>query len=689
MKPQKYVQFSVLILPLLFLWIGLNFNLARFGNDPIYVYLVNALAICDGKSVGYTDHPGTTVIQIGAVAIAVQHLISNPENEPLVQHVIKDSHTFVVGIRNVLLFLNAIGLFLLGWLTLKKTGSVWVALLLQAFTFMTTNTLDHAWTKISPEPFLFFLTSIYVIAILYFYYEKNLNSWKYVIGFALLAGAGLATKATFLPVVVFPFIILPTLKKKFVYLAGILPSFVLFTIPIIPEYKSMYFWFRNLSSHSGIYGHGEKGFIDFNTYFPNILKIVENNFIFALVLFAGALIVVPVLFQFLKNKKPMNQEVLILTGLVISSALGILMVAKHYHANHYLIPVLQLTGISLFFVVKMILKANLPDTVKKFSWPAITIVLILFLAWKQPPVIKYIDEGYRLTNEEMETTNAMLEQEYPDFTRVYYYPNSLNPYSALNFGDVYSKRQFMPFLKKLYPNIFFYHSFEKKIQNWNAEIQLSELVNIYGNKVLLTGGPFGENEVNEISKSGFPLQNIYKGRIQRIYTLDTMRYGQLIRDRGNNLEEVFYCDMEQVSADNQFILGTFGEKIGRSHLRTQEKARSGNYSVKLDETTEYALEYLLTGLEPGEEYEVEVWRNADNNSGRLVVSSTDARLLYRAQTDFAVTDENGWQLLRINFTVTPEIQSETLKIYLWNKDKKTGHFDDFAIRKIIKPKIID
>jgi hypothetical protein len=432
------------------------------------------------ENVGYIDHPGTTFIQIGAATIAVQHLFSNPENEPLVQHVLKDSHVFVVGIRNVLLFLNAIGLFLLGWLALKKTGSVWVAILLQAFTFMTTNTLDHAWTKISPEPFLFFLTSIYVIAIIYFYYEKNLNSWKYVIVFALLAGAGLATKATFLPVAVFPFVVLPTLKKKFVYLAGIIPSFVLFTIPIIPEYKNMYFWFRNLSSHSGIYGHGEKGFIDFNTYFPNILKIIENNFIFALVLFAGAIIVIPVLFQFLKNKKPMSREALILTGLVISSALGILMVAKHYHANHYLIPVLQLTGISMFFVVKIALKANLPDTVKKFSWPAITIVLILFLAWKQPPVIKYIDEGYRLTNEEMETTNAMLEQEYPDYTRVYYYPNSLNPYSALNFGDVYCKRQFLPQIKALYPNVFFYHSFEKRIKNWNAEIKPTELAEQFG-----------------------------------------------------------------------------------------------------------------------------------------------------------------------------------------------------------------
>ncbi len=682
MKPEKLSRFSILILPLLFLWIGLNFNLAKFGNDPNYVYLVNALAICDGKSVGYIDHPGTTVIQIGAATIAVQHLFSNPENEPLVQHVLKDSHAFVVGIRNVLLFLNAIGLFLLGWLAFKKTGSVWIAIMLQAFTFITTNTLDHAWTKISPEPFLYFLTCIYVIAILYFYTEKNFNSWKYVVIFALLSGAGLATKATFLPVAVFPFIVLPTLKKKFVYLAGIIPAFVLFTIPIIPEYKNMYFWFRNLSSHSGIYGHGEKGFIDFNTYFPNILRIIENNFIFALVLFIGVLIVLPAVFQFLKNKKPMSREKLILTGLVISSFLGVLMVAKHYHANHYLIPVLQLTGISVFFILKIALKAKLPEMTKKLAFAAVTVVLILFLAWKQPPIIKYIDKGYQITNEEMETTNTMLENDYPGYTRIYYYPNSLNQYSALNFGDVYCKRQFLPQIKELYNNVFFYHSFEKRIKNWNAEIKPAELIELYGNKILLTGGPHNEQEAAEISRNGFPLNNIYKGRIQTIYVLDTLRFNQFSEGMGSHTDEIFYCDMEHVSSDNQFILGKNGESVGNARLRSQEKSRSGNYSVKLDETVEFVLEYLLTDLEQGADYEVEVWRNAGNNSGRLVVSSSDAKLFYRAQTDFARTDENGWQLLRINFTAAPELQGETLKVYLWNIDKQVGYFDDFVIRKL-------
>jgi hypothetical protein len=77
---------------------------------------------------------------------------------------------------------------------------------------------------------------------------------------------------------------------------------------------------------------------------------------------------------------------------------------------------------------------------------------------------------------------------------------------------------------------------------------------------LLTGGPHNEQEAVEISKNGFPLKNIYKGRIQTIYVLDTLRFNQFTETVDGNTEELFFCDMEHVSADNQVILGINGEK---------------------------------------------------------------------------------------------------------------------------------
>ncbi|HDR50522.1 MAG TPA: hypothetical protein ENN90_02720, partial [Mariniphaga anaerophila] len=496
----KYLRYTVILIPALFLWAGLNMHLAKFANDPQYVYLLNSAAMCDGKNVGYIDHPGTTVMQIGSGTIFVKHSFSNPEKLNVAEHVLTSPHKFIVSIRNVLLFLNVIGLFFLGWMAVKKTGSVWIALLLQAFTFISANTLDHVWTKVSPEPLLFFITCIYVIAILCFYTDKEKNSWKWVIVFALITGSGLATKATFLPLVVFPLFIISEVKKKIVYLASLIPAFVLFTIPIIPEYKHMYYWFRDLISHSGIYGHGEKGVIDASTYFPNILKIMLNNTVFAVVFIAGASVVTYLLVQYYKNKKPVKQEVKILAGLVASSAAGILMVAKHYHSNHYLIPVLLLTGVSLYFMLKIVLVKVRIRHLQKFLWPSLFLVLVLFLAWKLPPKMKYINEGYRLTNEEMDATQSMIESDFPDYTKIYYYPVSLNKFSALNFGDVYTQRRLLDTIKKLYPDVYFYNSIEKSIQNWNAQTNPDDLIYKHGNKIMLVGGPRGEAEAAEITE---------------------------------------------------------------------------------------------------------------------------------------------------------------------------------------------
>ncbi len=684
MNRNKIFRFSIILFPLFFLWLGFNVELAKFGNDPNYVYLVNSTALCDGVGVGYIDHPGTTVMQIGAITIGITHLINNPENQTLVDHVFTDSHLFILSIRNVLMVLNSIVLLLLGWIAYKKTDSVWVALLLQGSTFITSNTLDHVFTKVSPEPFLFFLTAVFVIVVLWFYADNNKNSWKYVIVFSLLIGAGLATKATFLPLAIFPLIVLPTLKKKLAYSVGVIPSFVLFTIPIIPEYEQMYYWFRRLMSHSGTYGHGKKGFIDIHTYFPDLLRIFQNNPIFGFVLLLGIVVVIIAVSGQIKKKSKIPWDIKILTALVASAGFGVLMVAKHYHSNHYLIPDLLLSGVILFFIHKVFERKKILPGVVKYEIQTIDIALVLFILLVQIPNVNYFNEGYKITNEEMDSTNAMIEKDYAGYTKIYYYPNSLNPYSALNFGDVYTRRRMLPQIKKVLGSRYFYHSFEKTIKNWDTEIYLEDLIKQYGNKIILMGGPHDNKTAGEISRQGFPLQQIYKGRIQTIYILDTLQYNRSKENKINNIVEVVWFGAEKVSANNKNLIDSNGSSMGNIKVRTNEKARTGTYSIKMDNTTEFALEYKLTNLKAGDIYEIEIWRNADTESTRLVVAAKNSNQFYKASNQAVQTDKKGWQLLRQRITVPENLQDNTLKIYLWNADRQLGYFDDFSITKVAK-----
>jgi hypothetical protein len=677
--PKQIKYLVILFLPLLFFWAGITIELADYGNDPNYIYIANAAAICDGQGVGHIDNPGTTVMEIGALTMAVSHLFYNPENQTLVTHILKEPLFFVNAIHLVFVVLNAALLLLLGIVVLKKKHSVWVALLLQTLTFQSANTLDHVWTKVSPEPVLFAVTCLYVIAILYYYASENRWSLKYILSFALLAGAGLATKATFLPLVLIPLFLFPGLKKKIIYLLSVVLSFVIFTIPAIPQYKNMYYWFRNMLSHTGKYGQGEKGFLDLSTYFPNLLKIIQNNPVFGAVTIASlfALIVFVVLRKMDANRWKDKPEASILLGLTAANSFGILLVAKQYSADHYLIPVLLLSGISVFFIFKLLVKSE------KIILPVLVCSLILYFSIIQPPKIKYAELGYRLTNEELISTQKIIDNNYSNYTKVYYYPYSMNKFSALNFGNVHTKHKLLSYLKEVYPNTYFYNYSHEIFQVWNAEISLLDIIKQNGNKILLVGGPRNNEGAQKMIRSNIPLKTVYQGRVQGIYELDSVKFNQMALQSDIRMIDEITCDAEKLSADNQVYLGSNNKSFGNAYNRTNEEARSGSHSIKMDAKTEYALYYELSDLKAGDTYEISIWRKADNNSGRLIVSAAADKSFYKSQHEYISTDNAGWNLIRIKAEVPQKLQNDTLKIYLWNPKGKLAYFDDLTITHYI------
>jgi hypothetical protein len=681
-KTVKYLKFITVILPLLFLITGLNFNRARYINDPDYIYLINALVICDGQSVGHVDNPGTTVMQLGAAAIFVIHLFSNTENETLINHVIKDPDTFIEGIRVLFIILNSIALFFLGWIAIKKTGSLWAALILQLTAFISANMLDHVWSKVSPEPLLLLITSIYVICILCcFYEETKRNNLKWILIFALVTGAGLGTKATFLPLVIFPLFIFSGIKQKLIYLFSIIPSFILFTIPAVPEYKSMFFWFRNLIHHSGIYGQGESTFIDPKTYIISIFEIIKNNPILGIILVAGIIILTITLIKRRKNKIQSFPEIPYLAGLLATLIFGILLVAKHYSGDHYLIPILLLSGITIYFSERIIIQILPDEKLKKIVFPLITTLLFISLI-DEPKKWHETSKNYRISTEEIDKTNNLLENEYAGYTLIHYYTFSMNKFTALKFGDVYAKGKIRSYLKEIYNDTYFYDFHNNQFLFWNTEVTLEEIVENHGNKILLVNGTGDERTITEIANRGFPLTAIYKGNVQNIYALDTLQFAEFQLNNQKIITETITCDAETVSEDGEFLIDIENRNFGKTTARTDEVVRSGQHAIKLDESNLYAIEYAIDNLVAGDFYEIEVWRKADNQAGYLVVSADDQNLFYKAQNEFVTTELNGWSLIRIDAEINKDLQNKRLVVYLWNAGKEITYFDDLTIRKI-------
>ncbi len=682
----KYKNSVILwILPLIFLIFGMMFARAKYANDPEYIYLINALSITKLRPVGHIDNPGTTVMELGAVVLKIAHFILPASEKNLMTDVLENPDRYVGILNGVFILLISIILFWLGKIVANKSQNLWYGLLLQLSPFLSITILEHAWTKVSPEPLLIF-TSLFLSGILIIYFfDENRNLRRYFLLFALISGFGLATKATFLPVIIIPFLLLPGAFRKTGYLFFAVLFFVIFTLPAWPEYQNMYTWYYNLATHTGIYGSGNAGMIDASQYFVSFGKIIQNNIHFSILLGISIVTAIYFLASSKHREKVKTLRFRILISLVIANIAGILLVAKHYHANHYLVPELTLIGLNIFFFIENIKDLISKKSIEKYVMPAIIGFLMVYLPVNNTPTLKFYNRGYQTATAEYEKTNKLIEENYSDFKCVYFYPTSLNKYSALMFGNVYSKSKNLKEINALYPETIFYDHTLKLFKYWDAEVSLEDVIAKNGNKLLLVGGPISDEtkdanqKAMEISSSGFPLQPVYQGRTQAIYIFDTLAYQICMSQRHARRLEL-NLDMEQAGDFSDYI--SFGTNMFLVYkTRSSEKARSGNFSIKLDKNQQYSLGYTFENTKPGDNFKISIWHYSSNNEGFLSVTSTPDAFFYRQNNDPIETDKNGWKKIQLLFTAPENLNNNQLKFYVWNSGSSEMYFDDLTIEK--------
>jgi len=683
---KKYLTSILLwILPLTFLLFGLSFDRAKYSNDPEYIYLINALSISKIRPVGHIDNPGTTVMEIGAVIINVAYFLSPSGGKDLMADVLKNPDRYIGILNGALIFIIAFILLWLGLIVVKKSQNLWAVLILQITPFLSITILEQAWTKVSPEPLLIF-TSLFLSGILIIYYfDVNRNRRQYFLLFALISGFGLATKATFLPVAIIPFLLLPGFYRKSGYLFFVILFFVIFTLPAWPEYSNMYTWYYNLATHTGIYGSGNTGMIEASQYFVSFGKIIQNNVHFSILLVVS---IFTVIYFFASSKHRQKVKTLrfrILISLVITNIAGILLVSKHYHANHYLVPELALSGLTIFFIIENVKDLITKKSIQKYAMPAIVGFLIVYLPVNNIPTLNNSNQGYRATNSEYEHTMKLIGENYGDYKCVYFYPVSLNKFSALMFGNSYSKRKNLNEIRTLYPETVFYDHTQSLFNIWGAQAGIEDIIKTFGNKILLVGGPISDESKDdsqkaaEITNSGFPIKPVYQGRTQAIWVFDTVAYQTIQKQQPVNSFEL-NLDME-TPEDQQAYVSSGEHLFTVNNTRSSEMARSGRYSIKLDKNQQFSLDFILENSKPGDNYKIKIWRYSENNDGFLVASSNPSSLFYQQNCEAIKTDDTRWKLIQLIFTIPENIDNNPIKMYVWNSGSSEMYFDDLTIEK--------
>jgi len=549
----------LMIMPLLLVIVAFFLNRARgpfwLGSnlDPEYVYLLNAANLAGIKGVGHIDHPGTPVQVLGAVTIRAAHFLNFSQTNDIQTDVMQRPEYYLSVINIVMITLNTAMLLIMGLIIFLLTRNIWVALWLQITPFFSIITLQFGLTRVTPEPLLFFSSQVMVtllIGVLYYNNRPTGNSAiKETIAsggveprnetnvvtagvkaksgtiasshfgrrrknvpillFAVISGFGIANKVTFLPMIIIPLVILPKIRNRIYFLLGTALGFIIFTLPIVRMYPRFFGWIKNLITHSGHYGSGPSQLLSARNYLNNIQSLLTANLFFSTSLFLGliTLLVTLVLpgWRKIAGSRFYYRLLLAVVGAQIG---GLLMVSKH-SSSHYLLPVLNLSGIVLLLIfihLKKVLKSGLISRRILIMSPVLFLIIIVIALNPIGGIEKTVTRLSNLKEKSLALHEDVIKN-YDGYAKVYYYRSSAKEY-ALKFGNDLSRSYHSETLQKLYKDTWFYDIWTKRFTtfDYHQTISFRDIRTRYNDKIVFQGSrglKIPGVELKDASKSRF------------------------------------------------------------------------------------------------------------------------------------------------------------------------------------------
>ncbi len=494
------------IIPLVFLFCVILLKSARgpywicTNLDPEYAYLLNSLNFAEGLPIGHVDHPGTTLQVAGAFILRSFHFFRNAS--PLAEDVLKNPEVYLGFMHRIFLALTVSLIFLAGWLGFRKTGDKRFSFLLQSSPFFSTTILLSA-GRMNPEPFLLWISLTIILVIVYFRATFPQESYKaYVFLFSVLCGLGIATKVTFIPIVLVPLFLLPGFSRKISFFILTAAFFFGFTSPIASSYHSVIGWFEKLFVHGELYGTGASTIIDPQVYLFNLKYLHRSELIFFVVLYAAILTWIVGAFSYRQKEISKRKDFQIFSGVIACQLASVLMVAKHFSPGkeYYLLPALMLSGLVFGLVL---------DQRK----PAKLLVTVAFVILGIVRVYGTVD-AYRNHEQEKRERLRVFHQveELSEYTKVYYHCAS-SPRYALWFGDWFSLNRHAAVLNQLYPRFYVYNIISHQYSSWNEQTNIDRIWAEFGGRVIFQGFPL------DAQRRPSGLDDIFGGYYETAYRL--------------------------------------------------------------------------------------------------------------------------------------------------------------------------
>ncbi len=509
------------VLPLVLLALSLYYSAGWIyslgGNsDPEYMYLFNALNILNWSAPFHIDNPGTPLQVLGALVLFVKGAIINLSlSSSVIQaSVINDPEAYLRSMHLVLAIMIALALYLAGRGLFQATGKVLPALILQ-FGLLCYGTLQTELVRISPEPLMIFAALLVccIVAPELAGARAEPSRHAHTLRPALtgvVLGFGIATKVTFLPLVLLLFVFAGA-RKKLIVLVSCAVSFVFFTLPIASRYGEMFNWFESIAIHQGHYGQGPAGLPPLKELFSNTGSLFREEPLLFISLALGIACALFVTFSKDDSEpgpKRTIQKFLWSACLIISVQIAI--TAKH-PAAHYLLP----SVVIACFMQAVMMYYGMQGGRGKRAVAGFALIAVLLGAFSYNVVrMKTWVAGNR---DYMRASRELLSrvESFQDSLKVGFYRSSLTGF-ALAFGNEWTGYRYGAELSQRYPNTIFYNVLGHFFYSFQGGIDRNAIQDVInkGYRVIMVGTPENLGGSTELM-----IQTLYVNRYEGIYQL--------------------------------------------------------------------------------------------------------------------------------------------------------------------------
>ena len=430
--------------------------------DPEYPYLINGLnaAIFEFKRIGHFDHPGTPFQMYCGLIIRITHIFTGKNS--IVEDVFNRPDYYLNAIHFSLIILQSVLTLLVGWIGKKRGIKTWHLVVLQSMVLFNMLMLQ-IFCRVIPERWLVITSLLFIIVYLLHGY-KHRQPLKFAIGSGIIMGMGIATKFTFLPILILPLLLIDSNKNRLIYTGTGIASFFFFLLPIIGKFGNYRRFITGIATHDGIYGQGAERMFNPEKMKESFFQIfnVAPELAFVIVAIAAAII----LSIIYRKKQGTNQNIILFTGMFFIVALQILMVSKHF-SGHYLVPIFTIYSLFLFLLDDFFCKIG---SFKKWTLIPVILLFVTFTSFSVKRTIEDIEpiKEHVVQREEM---RQYVSEHIPAEAFWFVEPTWMSaPYveNGIVYGLCYCHRRtnYTSVLMNKNPNIIIYGDSEEQSKIW-------------------------------------------------------------------------------------------------------------------------------------------------------------------------------------------------------------------------------